>query len=213
MSSPSPPSDGGEGTGEEARFCLESGVIISESPLSSILSPFVPHGERKKTSSFETVPARRPYLMPEPPSRHSSREAALAHNPYSTSFALVHHQIVATSFAPDFKQNDLVFHVRGELHRIIRTVTGLRLNLLDHVAGAQSLFISGGIRSTCVTTAPFTLSGNFNWALRRGVKVPDADAVEHVARIVLAVIGPSRGVSEPGSSPTLRSSVFSWPSR
>src|SRR6266542_1339952 len=35
--------------------------LLSRIPLSSVLSPFVPHGERKKSSSFETVSARHPY--------------------------------------------------------------------------------------------------------------------------------------------------------
>ena len=39
--SPSPPSDGGEGWGEEARFYWF--------PLSSVLSPLVPRGERMES--------------------------------------------------------------------------------------------------------------------------------------------------------------------
>jgi len=43
--SPSPPSDGGEGRGEEAHHEFKI-------PLSSILSPLVPRGERKKQLRF-----------------------------------------------------------------------------------------------------------------------------------------------------------------
>ena len=45
--------------------------LLSRIPLSSVISPFVPHGERKKSSSFELVSARHPYRrakqIPVPP--------------------------------------------------------------------------------------------------------------------------------------------------
>jgi hypothetical protein len=34
--------------------------VIVQKPLSSVLSPLVPHGERRKSSSFETVSGRAP---------------------------------------------------------------------------------------------------------------------------------------------------------
>ena len=37
------------------------GVLLFKLPLSSVLSPLVPRGERKKSASFETTSARRPY--------------------------------------------------------------------------------------------------------------------------------------------------------
>ena len=46
------------GTGRGGAFLFRIRRFNSESPLSSVLSPFVPNGERKKTSSFETVSAR-----------------------------------------------------------------------------------------------------------------------------------------------------------
>jgi len=35
--------------------------LLIKIPLSSVLSPFVPHGERRKSSSFETISERFPY--------------------------------------------------------------------------------------------------------------------------------------------------------
>ena len=48
-SSPSPPTEGGEGWGEEGRFADDRQLTVTiRMPLSPALSPLVPRGEREK---------------------------------------------------------------------------------------------------------------------------------------------------------------------
>jgi len=51
---PSPPSDGGEGRGEEVRFETDE---LFGMPLSSILSPLLRRGERKKKTALRKIVA------------------------------------------------------------------------------------------------------------------------------------------------------------
>src|SRR6266403_3013511 len=54
--SPSPPSEGGEGRGEEGQFCSRPALVVTSwLPLSPTRSPIVPRGEREKTRSSRLI--------------------------------------------------------------------------------------------------------------------------------------------------------------
>src|SRR5258708_6453210 len=124
--SPSPPSDGGEGWGEEVRFYWF--------PLSSVLSPLVPRGERMECLMQPCPPAEAPSIV---------SMSGSTGNGLSVPLVLVHDQEAAAAFSPDAQQHALVLHVLCGLDRFFGGFDPFPVDLLDHVARPQAGFEGG----------------------------------------------------------------------
>src|SRR5581483_5642269 len=95
----------------------------------------------------------------------------------------------AAALAPDLEQNVLVLDVLGQLDRIVRSVDGLAVDLLDDIADAQARFVGGGVLVDIRDHRAFKAAGNTEAAAGGGIEIADGHAVEGVAVVIVAVIG------------------------